>query len=337
MKNWRLWLASFIGLSLAVVAAFYSVSGISKLFAGGGISVILLMGFLEAGKLVSTLLTHHYWDELNKALRTFFITTILTLMVVTSAGIYGFLSHSYQQTKTEFNTGNVKVELLKKQKSFYYTQISSDSAQIELKRERIISLTNLRKSQEIRLDTLYNRNYYTTARRTEKAIRKANDDIDSATVSMYRLNESIKINQDLIQSLELNILTASNNEATTELGPLLFISKITGWEMDKVVNILILMLIFVFDPLALILLITVQKLSHKQEVEIKAAAEVVTNKSAENLEAVKKKITARKKAKSTHHVPEVVDSNIYDEPVENPKPLSGDGAPTYTYNPKKSQ
>ena len=85
-------------LSVSASAAFYSVSGLSKLFAGATFEVIIMAGSLEVAKLVIASLLYQYWDTINKFLRTYLAIAAIVLVLITSMGIYGFLSAAYQET-----------------------------------------------------------------------------------------------------------------------------------------------------------------------------------------------------------------------------------------------
>ena len=85
-------------LSVSGSAAFYSVSGLSKLFAGASFEVIIMASSLEVSKLVIASLLYQYWGTINKFLRTYLVTAAIILVLITSMGIYGFLSAAYQDT-----------------------------------------------------------------------------------------------------------------------------------------------------------------------------------------------------------------------------------------------
>ena len=89
---------AFSALSVSASAAFYSVSGLSKLFAGASFEVIIMAGSLEVSKLVIASLLYQYWDTINKILRTYLAIATVILVLITSMGIYGFLSAAYQET-----------------------------------------------------------------------------------------------------------------------------------------------------------------------------------------------------------------------------------------------
>src|SRR6056300_1676139 len=96
-------------LSVSASAAFYSVSGLSKLFAGATFEVIVMAGSLEVAKLVIASLLYQYWDKLNKLLRVYLIIAAAVLILITSMGIYGFLSAAYQETANK--AGNVDAQV----------------------------------------------------------------------------------------------------------------------------------------------------------------------------------------------------------------------------------
>ncbi len=91
-------LIAFSALSVSASAAFYSISGLSKLFAGASLQVIIMASSLEVAKLVIASLLYQYWNSINKALRTYLVTAAVVLVLITSMGIYGYLSNAYQST-----------------------------------------------------------------------------------------------------------------------------------------------------------------------------------------------------------------------------------------------
>ena len=93
--NSLVWLAAIV---LAGCAAFVSVMGLSKLFAGAGITIMIIMGGLEASKLIAATALHRYWDKFNTSMKLYMTAAVIVLISVTSMGIYGFLSDAYKQT-----------------------------------------------------------------------------------------------------------------------------------------------------------------------------------------------------------------------------------------------
>lgn len=102
----------FIAISIAGVAAYFSVYGLAHIFAGAFWSVVIMGGVLEIGKLVATSFVYRYWDVLKWTLRTYLLAAIAGLMILTSAGIFGYLSNSYQQDIVGVKDVGSRIELL---------------------------------------------------------------------------------------------------------------------------------------------------------------------------------------------------------------------------------
>ena len=110
-------------LSVSGSAAFYSVSGLSKLFAGASFEVIIMASSLEVSKLVIASLLYQYWDTINKFLRTYLVTAAIILVLITSMGIYGFLSAAYQDTYRNLSVKDNKIAFLTQKKDFYESDV----------------------------------------------------------------------------------------------------------------------------------------------------------------------------------------------------------------------
>ena len=233
-------------LSVSLSAAFYSVTGLSMLFAGASLAVLIMASSLEVAKLVIASLLYQYWDKLNKILRTYLAIAACVLVLITSAGIYGFLSSAYQTTATKSEIVDKQIAALETKKQLYI-----DSRDNILKEKQ--SLSELRGTLSKGSTTQYtDRKGNLVVRTNNAAIRN----IESASKSDEKLSGKIDIVNDSIFSLENQILEVkTNSETTSELGPLKYISKLTGQPMDKIINWFLLVIIFVFDPLAISLVI----------------------------------------------------------------------------------
>jgi len=233
-------------LSVSISAAFYSVTGLSMLFAGASLAVLIMASSLEVAKLVIASLLYQYWDKLNKILRTYLATAACVLVLITSAGIYGFLSAAYQSTATKSEIVDKQIAALETKKQLYI-----DSRDNILQEKQ--SLADLRGTLSKGSTTQYtDRKGNLVVRTNTAAIRN----IESASKSDEKLSEKVDVVNDSIFSLENQILEVkTNSEATSELGPLKYISKLTGQPMDKIINWFLLVIIFVFDPLAISLVI----------------------------------------------------------------------------------
>jgi hypothetical protein len=233
-------------LSVSISAAFYSVTGLSMLFAGASLAVLIMASSLEVAKLVIASLLYQYWSELNKVLRTYLTVAACVLVLITSAGIYGFLSSAYQTTATKSEIVDKQIAALETKKQLYI-----DSRDNILKEKQ--SLADLRGTLSKGSTTQYtDRKGNLVVRTNNAAIRN----IETASKSDEKLSEKVDVVNDSIFSLENQILEVkTNSEATSELGPLKYISKLTGQPMDKIINWFLLVIIFVFDPLAISLVI----------------------------------------------------------------------------------
>ena len=243
-------------VSISGSAAFYSVTGLSKLFAGAATAVIIMASSLEISKLVIASLLYQYWAKLNALLKVYLTIAIFVLIGITSLGIYGFLSNAYQDTKLNNSIVDKQVELLTSKQQVYEDKILALESQIEFKQTRVTTLNELRGTQEARLDSLYAKNWYKSAKETEAVIADANEDIELVSAEINLLNDQAAKYKDTINLIEIEkVETSFNAESESELKSLMFMSVLFNVDDDKMINILILIIIFVFDPLAISLVI----------------------------------------------------------------------------------
>jgi hypothetical protein len=239
-------LIAFSALSVSASAAFYSVSGLSKLFAGASLEVIIMASSLEVAKLVIASLLYQYWDSINKALRVYLTIAAGVLILITSAGIYGFLSAAYQETANKEGIVTQQIEALETKKALY--EETRDNLLADRK-----SNNELRGTLSKGSTTQYtDKNGNLVVRTNNSAIRN----LESTAKENEKLASKLDVVNDSIFALETQILeTQVNSEAASELGPLKYLSELTGVEMNRIINWLLLIIIFVFDPLAIALVI----------------------------------------------------------------------------------
>ena len=239
-------LIAFSALSVSASAAFYSVSGLSKLFAGASLEVIIMASSLEVAKLVIASLLYQYWDSINKALRVYLTIAAGVLILITSAGIYGFLSAAYQETANKEGIVTQQITALETKKALY--EETRDNLLADRK-----SNNELRGTLSKGSTTQYtDKNGNLVVRTNNSAIRN----LESTAKENEKLASKLDVVNDSIFALETQILeTQVNSEAASELGPLKYLSELTGVEMNRIINWLLLIIIFVFDPLAIALVI----------------------------------------------------------------------------------
>lgn len=248
-------LVALSALSLAGAAAFFSVTGLSKLFSGAKVEVIIMASALELAKIVTASFLHRYWSVLKWQMKTYLTMGVITVMIITSAGIYGFLSNAYSTTSGKLQNIDAQVQLVEQKKAIVSLDINRLQENKTMKSDRVKSLISLRANQESRLDSLYSRRQNSSAKRVEQQIEQANKDIASSNVEIDSLNSQIQRKSTETSKFDMEILDLKTNDTNGEVGPLKYIAKLTGKDMDSVVNFFILLLIFVFDPLAISLVI----------------------------------------------------------------------------------
>jgi hypothetical protein len=203
-------------LAIAGCAAFFSVYGLATIFEGAFIPVILMGSALEAGKLIATSFLYRYWNTTTWLLKTYLTTAVIILMLITSVGIYGFLSNAHQKETLPLQQIEQQVSSLNAEKQ---------SGQDRLKQidDQIANLPD---------DYVSGRNKLSAQFKTERArIDKRQTEI---TAQLYEMNSK------LIQQ-------------RVHTGPIVFIAKALGKEVDNATSYMILLIIFAFDPLAVAL------------------------------------------------------------------------------------
>tara|TARA_A100001201_G_scaffold131094_2_gene117138 strand:+ start:119 stop:1216 length:1098 start_codon:yes stop_codon:yes gene_type:complete len=241
-------------LSVSASAAFYSVSGLSKLFAGASFEVIIMAGSLEVAKLVIASLLYQYWDTINKLLRAYLSIAAVILVIITSMGIYGFLSAAYQETYQKLVVNENQIEFLENKAKFYEDDVTRYDQELERISSNISTLSNAKATSIQVRDTSAVGGLRSTVSTAE--LRLAQSRIRVEEENRKEVNAKRTVAADSLQTIKLDILKLENDSDTVgELGPLQYLSGLTGTPMDKIINILLLVIIFVFDPLAISLVI----------------------------------------------------------------------------------
>ena len=241
-------------LSVSASAAFYSVSGLSKLFAGASFEVTIMAASLEVAKLVIASLLYQYWTSLNKLLRTYLTVAAAILVLITSMGIYGFLSAAYQDTYRQLTIKNNKVSFLEQKKKFYEDDVLRYDQELERISQNISTLSNAKATSIQVRDTTVASGVRTTISTAELRAAQRRIAVEEDNKKSIQIQRTVAA--DSLQKYQLEILDLENNvDVAGELGPLEYLSGLTGTPMDKIINILLLVIIFVFDPLAISLVV----------------------------------------------------------------------------------
>jgi predicted nucleic acid-binding Zn-ribbon protein len=247
-------LIALSAFSVSASAAFYSISGLSKLFAGAAFAVIVMAASLEVAKLVIASLLYQYRKTLPFLLKAYLSIACVVLILITSMGIYGFLSAAYQDTANKEGNAEARIVLIEtkrdnvKEQLEVYTEekTSINEAVAELRKGLSNNKVQWRDKETGQIIT-------STSSRTRKALEKQ---LDQAIIRQTEINSKVDILNEKIFKYETEIVeTRIGDGSTSELGPLKYLSGLTGLPMDKIINYLLLTIIFVFDPLAIALVI----------------------------------------------------------------------------------
>ncbi len=319
-----------MALAVAGCAAYFSVWGLSQLFAGAGLAVIIMASVLEIGKLVVTTVLHTYWDKLAKALRVYLSISVVVLMLITSAGIYGFLSNAYQKTANKLEIHEGELSVLDGKKGIFQKGIDDNQKIIDTKNKRLDQLSNLRTTQENRIDA-------SKSNRDRKSVRgdiaSANSEIQKLSTEIDILNTKNAVLADSIGKYNVKALEMkSGSDVAGEVGPLKYIAELTGISMASVVNYLILLLIFVFDPLAISLVLATNKafelagentpLEPKKD-STKEVLEDILEELKHEHDAVTDAVTDAVNEIVNEEEPIIEESEILEMPTNNPMMSSG--------------
>ena len=241
-------------LSVSASAAFYSITGLSKLFAGASTEVIIMASALEVAKLVIASFLYQYWSSINRLLKTYLSIALVVLILITSAGIYGFLSSAYETTASKNTVVEKQIAALETKKSRY---VETRDVYVKDKTQISKSTSDLRTALSTGTITQYKDKSGQIISTVNTGNRKAFEkQLENTAKEEEKLTTKIDALNDSILSLDNQILEAqSNAEVAGELGPLKYISKLTNIPMDKIINWFILVIILVFDPLAISLVI----------------------------------------------------------------------------------
>ena len=215
----------WIGLSALLIAgsaAAFSVYGLAKLFSGAFLSVVIMAGSLELGKLVTASFLYRYWNMINWFQKVYMTIATIVLVFITSAGIFGYLSNAYQGATLEFEKQSTELIAVEER----IEQLEEDK--VFLKEELSVAISELPDN-------------YITAK------RKLREDYNP---QILMVNEEILDYKKTRADLEIQLVSTG-----VDVGPAIYLARTFGTDIDTVVKFFIFILIFVFDPLAVMLVI----------------------------------------------------------------------------------
>ena len=314
-KNGFGFLMIFSTLSLAGTAAYYSVFGLSSLFAGAKTEVIIMASALELAKLIVASYLHNHWKKIGWILKSYLTLGVGILMIITSAGIYGFLTSAYQTTADQLTIIDKQTKVVEMKRERFSESLDGYRIERTQLNSSITELTKGLSNNTIQYkDKETGEIITTTSSSTRRVLTTQLNDMKEE-----RSNVSIKMEAltDSITKLDLKVLDMeSNNEVAAEIGPLRYMAEITNKPMATIVNWFTLLIVCVFDPLAIAMVLAVNKFigrKEEEEVDYYAARNKMLHKhsimNGEKLKKKKEKLNQEEMIKKNEEIVAVTPTN----------------------------
>lgn len=256
------YLVALSAILIAGCAAYFSVTGLGVLFSGAAAAVMIMASSLEFAKLVTATYLKQKWGKIELLSKIYLTTSVVILMLITSAGIFGYLSNAFQQQ----NLGLQKIE---RDIAVYQTQIIKNDAEIIRYNTQLTNQQNIRNSQESNLSKQIDKDKSTS--RVSQMIKSADKEIIFISKRIDEL--SIKNNAALDS---INVIKNNNINIEKEVGGFRFVAESFGVPLNSVVKFFIILIVIVFDPLAVALIISFNQLviegKKKDEYEEKSSS-----------------------------------------------------------------
>jgi flagellar basal body-associated protein FliL len=232
--NWLKYLLGFSALIVAGCAAYFSVTGLGVLFSGATLSVMIMAGALEFAKLVAATYLKQKWDIIHGFNKIYLTISVAVLMIITSAGIFGYLSNAFQAQ-------NLKIQQVEREIAVWDSKIKQSN-------EQITQLSEQSKQ--------YNQNQgkiLDNGKVNNRVLRS----IDNRDTKIAEINGKIGVLQDSVLKYneKINQIKTDNIELEREVGGFRFVAESFGWPLNTVVKFFIILIVCVFDPLAIALII----------------------------------------------------------------------------------
>jgi uncharacterized membrane protein (DUF106 family) len=263
-KNWLKYLVAISAIMIAGSAAYFSVTGLSVLFSGAAIAVMVMAGSLEFAKLVTATYLKQEWNSISGVNKWYLTSAVVILMGITSAGIFGYLSNAFQQQ-------NIKLEQVQREVDVWNNKITYANQQI----------TTLQGQQK---DLSTTQNTLITKGNVNSRLLRSVDNRDKQSNTV---NKKINSLQDsvVVYNGKINDIKNANIDIEREVGGFRFVAEAFGVELKSVVKFFIFLIVIVFDPLAVALVISFNQLvmtkrkdeeevvKEKEEVDVKEIVE----------------------------------------------------------------
>src|ERR1035437_4345398 len=237
MKVFGVSIVFLSALSLSVLAAIISIIGMMAIFPSDGLMIAIMMAVLETAKIVSATWLHANWRNSTVSFlhKTYLMLAVVALMLITAIGIYGYLAKGYLEQQAPIGTTNIQITVREEQIKTYdgqIKQLNDRQAQLDASVNALITQNKISRSQ--------------TYRNQQKAERE-------------QIQKDLVVDRKEIDRLtqELLPLKITTNTVQVKLGPIRYVADLFGWtNPDAAVRMVILIIMFAFDPLAIVLILS---------------------------------------------------------------------------------
>lgn len=281
MKNGLLpYLLGATALCLSAVSAYFSIFGLSRLFAGAGVSILIMAGVMEVSKIVLTVYIHRFWDKLHFLFKTYLISAVMALVLITTMGAYGFLSAGFQTSSVKLDMYQAGKTFVEDKINFFQQEVDLYNRDLDRVTESINQLSSTRSTSIQVRDTSAVGGVRNTISTVD--VRRAQENLEIERSNRVEIVNNRQASIDSLQRYRQEFLAIQNdNDLIQDIGPLQFLSEVTGYPMVKIVNILIVLIILVLDPLAISMI-----LASSIGIEKKLDIEEQPEKKEEELEPI---------------------------------------------------
>ena len=247
--NWLKISVALAAFAVAGCAAYFSVTGLGILFSGASMAVMIMASSLEFAKLVTASYLKQAWSEITGFLKFYLVLAVVILMIITSAGIFGYLSNAFQQQ-------NLKIQQIDREISVWNTKITTNKEQISIFNEQ---LSNLQQNQGKLIDL------QGETRANSRLLRS----VDSRDKQIFDVSSKIdKLNAEIVSYTDtINKIKSENIDIEREVGGFRFVAEAFNVDLNTVVKFFIFLIVFVFDPMAIALVIAFNNLLKQKNTE----------------------------------------------------------------------
>lgn len=305
-----------MAIGMAATVAYVSVNGLLKVFAGAGVVGLILFSSIEAAKIVATSAIHTYGKKIGWVYNSILSLFIVIAMVITSMGIYGFLSSSYKETFTKFENLEATIELLGKKRDGYQKQLDIVNSEKLSVRQTISQLSKGLSNNVIQYKDKESGEIITTTSSSTRRVLQ--NQLDRAIERQETLNLKSDGLTDKVFELDNEITEVKiGDDIASELGPLKYLADVTGMTMDEVMKYFIILLIIIGDPMAVVMIIVFSKVVKRKDGDEKLTnTKNVIFDPNEGITPEMREAILREELKSKEDVAKEIVQEFEDEPKE---------------------